>query len=175
MPIEYTITDITEDPARDLWAVIYEDADKNRHTHIFPKETLEWRAAEYGLTDPAEILDVILHEPHTPDPRPRTGMRSLLVAGGPANTRAEAQPVTLYTATNTGEARAAHLDRIAAAKATHVRVINPRSDPLAVIRDRHGITTEGVRIKREFVDTHRWLNLYGGLPVEPDPKGAPSA
>ncbi|TXJ75414.1 hypothetical protein E2C11_23160 [Streptomyces lavendulae] len=166
--IEYIITDVGEDPERSLWYVQYEDADGNAHTHIFPKATMEWRAAEYGLTDPAEILDVILHEPHTPDPTPRSGFRSLT---NPAQRAAVApEPVTLYTATSTGEARDAHLERIEATKAATVCVTNPPSDPLAVIREARGITVDGLRAKREFVDTSRWCHLYGGLPVEvPDP------
>ena len=165
MTTEYTITDVGEDPQRDLWYVAYEDSAGERHTHIFPKSTLEWRAAEYGLTDPAEILDMILHEPHTPDPRPRKVMRSLTSARASVELKATVQPVTLYTATSTSEARAAHLDRIAAAKTSRARITNPPSDPLAIIRTRHGITAEGVRAKRERVDVHRWNHLYGGLPV----------
>ncbi|MEU6365776.1 hypothetical protein ABZ876_08470 [Streptomyces sp. NPDC046931] len=163
MTTEYTITDVGEDPHRDLWYVAYEDAAGERHTHVFPKSTLEWRAAEYGLTDPAEILDVILHEAHTPDPRPRRVMRSL--TSPTAHVKAEVEPVTLYTATSTTQARTAHLDRIRATKTGRARIVNPPSDPLAVIRARHGITAEGVRAKRERVDVHRWNSLYGGLPV----------
>lgn len=38
-------------------------------THTFPEDTMEWRAAEYGI-DPADLdtlLDIVLHEPHLPD------------------------------------------------------------------------------------------------------------
>ena len=37
-----------------------------RTAHVFPKDTLEWRAAEYGI-DPADtqtLLDIVLFEPH---------------------------------------------------------------------------------------------------------------
>jgi hypothetical protein len=37
-----------------------------RTAYVFPKDTLEWRAAEYGL-DPADtqtLLDIVLFEPH---------------------------------------------------------------------------------------------------------------
>lgn len=163
--MEYTITDVGEDPDRDLWYVQYEDPEGTGHTHVFPKSTLEWRAAEYGLTDPAEILDVILHEPHIPDPTPRSGFRSLT---NPVKRAAVApEPVTLYTATSTSDARDAHLERIEATKTAKVCVTNPPSDPLAVIREAHGITADGLRAKREVVDTSRWCHLYGGLPVTP--------
>jgi len=40
--------------------------DGTRVRHVFPPETLHWRAAEYGYdpTDAASLLDVVLHERH---------------------------------------------------------------------------------------------------------------
>jgi hypothetical protein len=52
-----------------LWHVQYtmdnDDGDEIVHSHVFPKDTLDWRAAEYGF-DPADtrtILYCILMEP----------------------------------------------------------------------------------------------------------------
>src|SRR4051794_36739146 len=52
-----------------LWHVQYtmDDDDGNEivHSHVFPKETMDWRAAEYGFdpTDTHTILYCILMEP----------------------------------------------------------------------------------------------------------------
>ncbi|MBO0654235.1 hypothetical protein J1792_16080 [Streptomyces triculaminicus] len=164
MTIKYTVIDVAEDTQRELWQVTYETADGQRHAHHFPKATLEWRAAEYGLDDPAEILEVILHEPHVPRepagaPVSLTSTTARAVAAKPR--------VTLYTATTTGQARDAHRELISQVKAEHVRIEAPAKgpDPLDVIRARHGITPEGRRAKAMAVDINRWKHLYGGLPV----------
>lgn len=64
--------------------------------HIFPPETLEWRAAEYGI-DPSDVdtlLDVVLAEPYDTEPAP------------------------LWQAPDRETARAALLDRVSARKAS---------------------------------------------------------
>lgn len=164
MPIRYTVTDVAEDTDRDLWQVTYQaPAGEMRH-HLFPKATLEWRAAEYGLDDVDEILDIILHEPYAPAEQPE-GPVSLLAA--PAETAGRPAPrITLYTAESTAQARDAHRQHIASIKTDHVQITAPKgADPLDHIRRNHGITPDGLRAKREQVDTHRWKKLYGGLPV----------
>lgn len=55
--------------------------DGSRCQHTFPVDTLEWRAAEYGL-DPSDVdtlLEVVLAEPHL-DPDPDDTTRSLFEA-----------------------------------------------------------------------------------------------
>ncbi|WP_338932893.1 hypothetical protein WEB32_31625 [Streptomyces netropsis] len=71
------------------------------------------------------------------------------------------------SATSTAEARQAHRELIGRTKADYARVEPPAKgpDPLDIIRVRHGISPEGRRAKAEAVDTHRWKQLYGGLPV----------
>ncbi|MDX3230637.1 hypothetical protein [Streptomyces sp. ME19-01-6] len=164
MPIEYTISDVAEDAERDLWQVTYQSKAGEARNHLFPKATLEWRAAEYGLDDVDEILDIILHEPYAPAEQPVTPM-SLIDA--PARTALRPTPrITLYTAESTAQARDAHRQLIADVKANHVQIAPPKgADPLDHIRRRHGITPDGLRAKSEQVDTHRWKTLYGGLPV----------
>lgn len=172
MPIEYTISDVAEDTERGLWQVTYKSPAGEARHHTFPKTTLEWRAAEYGLDDVDEILDIILHEPYVPTEQPAAPV-SLIAAQAKPGTQAAAR-ITLYTAESTAQARDAHRQLIAEVKASHVRVSPPKgADPLDHIRRRHGITPDGLRARREQVDTHRWKKLYGGLPVPVEE--APSA
>lgn len=50
----------------DYWAVAMTASDGTRMMHVFPPETLNWRAAEYGIDpeDSQTLLDVVLHERH---------------------------------------------------------------------------------------------------------------
>lgn len=166
-PRVLTVDFVTERLTRGAprWAVHYVDQDGVGGGHIFPKDTLEWRAAEYGITDIDELLDMILHEPHLPDFPDRDD--AALRAGLVTSTRPDAEAVTLFNAAATSDALAAHRLRIAGAKKTRARVVPPGKgrDPLDVIRAQHGITAAGVRAKAELVDVHRWQLLYGGLPV----------
>jgi hypothetical protein len=165
-PRIYTVDFVTERLTRGTprWAVHHIDQDGNGGGVIFPKDTVEWRAAEYGLTDIDEILDVILHEPHLPDAPDRDD--AALRAGYVTSTGPDAEPITLFNAVSTADAWAAHQVRIARAKETRSRVVPPAKgpNPLDVIRAQ-GLRPAGVRAKRELVDIHRWHALYGGLPV----------
>jgi hypothetical protein len=149
------------------WVVHHIDQDGSGGSYVFPKETLEWRAAEYGLTDVDEILDMILHEFHLPDEPDRDDAAAR--AGMVTSNRPDAVPITLFNAASTTDALAAHRLRIADAKKARVIVTAPAQgeNPLDVIRAAHGITTAGVRAKREAVDIHRWQLVYGDLPVRP--------
>ncbi|MFD4596713.1 hypothetical protein ACFWPQ_01645 [Streptomyces sp. NPDC058464] len=151
-----------------LWAVHHVDQDGSGGGHIFPAETVDWRAAEYGLTDIDEILDVILHEPHLPDIVDRDD--AALRAGWVTSYTAGAEPITLFTASSTSDAYAAHRIRIDDTKETRVLVAAPGRgrNQLDVIR-RRGVDKASVRAKRELVDTHRWQLIYGALPVAPPP------
>lgn len=173
MTDRYEIVDVGEmlpNPEHPCWYVTMRRPDGQLHQHVFPKATLEWRAAEYGLTDPAEILDVILHEPL----RPRAAHDDRMSMTSPVKkTVPGPEPVTLWTAKSTGEARQAHRQAIAAAKAK-AAVVDP-SGHLAHIAARHGMTADGIREKTEHVDTTRWLMQYGGLPAEPLTKEATRA
>jgi hypothetical protein len=168
-PRVYTVDWVSErltggDPR---WVVHRVDQDGNGSSHVFPKAALEWRAAEYGLMDVAEVLDMILHESHLPDEPDRDDAAAR--AGMVTSNRPDAEPITLFNAASTADALAAHRLRIADAKQTrgHVRPPAKGADPLDTIRAAHGITEAGLRAKREAVDTHRWQLVYGDLPVRP--------
>jgi hypothetical protein len=147
------------------WAVHVVDQDGNGGGYVFPQDTLEWRAAEYGLTDVAEILDMILHESQIPGPPDRDDAAARV--GMVTSTSPDAEPITLFNAPSTADALAAHRLRIADMKTrtAHIRPPVKGADPLALIRSRHGIKAGGVRAKREAVDEHRWSLKYGGLPI----------
>lgn len=165
-PQIHTIDWVSERLARGVprWVVHKVDQDGNGQGHIFPTETLEWRAAEFGLTDIDEILDIVLHEPFLPDEPDRDD--AALRAGLITSVRPDAEPITLFNAASTADALAAHRLRIDDVKATRARVQAPGKgpNPLDVIRQR-GLSAAAVRAKREFVDVHRWQLLYGNLPV----------
>lgn len=151
----------------DHWAVHWVDQDGNGSGYRMHKSLLEWRAAEYGLTDVDELLDIALHEPHLPDEPDRDDAAARV--GYVTSTGRGAEPIILRNAPSTVDALAAHRLRVAEAKlvTAHVRPPVKGKDPLDVIRTQHGITAAGVRAKREAVDIHRWLLLYGALPVQP--------
>ncbi|QQM45207.1 hypothetical protein [Streptomyces liliifuscus] len=165
MPTEYTITDVTEDAERGLWHVLYKAPSGDVRAHVFPKNTLAWRAAEYGI-DPADIdtlLDVVLHEPFTPHPDdPVNGGEDPAAAAGLTSAAPFARgrvqagdrvPTTLYTAESTEKAREAHLLRIEHAKANRARVVAPKGkkDPLdrirGVVLDPAGIAELAARVE----------------------------
>jgi hypothetical protein len=168
-PILYTVDSVAPRMSRGTlyWSVHKTAPDGSGHGHAFPTDTLEWRAAEYGLTDIDEILDMILHEPHLPDEPDRDDAAAR--AGFVTSTRPNAEPITLFNARSSADALTAHRLRITDAKQTraHVRPPTKGKDPLDTIRAAHGITPAGLRAKREAVDIQRWQLVYGDLPVRP--------
>ncbi|MEU6234414.1 hypothetical protein [Kitasatospora sp. NPDC047058] len=123
----YTITEtyeVTSANGVPHWVVVMTATDGSRHQHAFPKDTVTWRAAEYGINvdDTETLLDVILHEPYIT----------------PADVQAE--PLTLTTAKSKNDAKAAHLARIAAVKKRRridgikAPADRGKPDPLAAIR-----------------------------------------
>jgi hypothetical protein len=134
----------------ECWHVVTRAGDGHGLTHVFPKAALEWRAAEYGISpaDTDTLLDVILHEQLFDEET------------------AEAAKNSLAAAASTADARQAHLARITASKQGGERIVlDGKDSPLDTIRARPGIDMDGVRVKRELVDVHRWNRLYGSLPV----------
>lgn len=154
-------------PGVEGWSVVTRRPDGNLWQTVFPKCTLEWRAAEYGLTDPAEILDVILHESAVPAPDTTPTMRSLAKSSSArASTPPPVGALGLYAATSTRAARTSHLSLVAEAKKT--RAITDPNSLLQHILNDHGMDPDRVRARAELVDIQRWSTLYGALP-EPDP------
>lgn len=172
IPVEVTAR--TSGGGTPCWMVTYQLADGRIHGHVFPQETLEWRMAEYGLDSIDEALDVVLHEPWaiTPsepwlipaDAATRAGM--VVRVKGPV---VDYEPIALHNADSIDDARTAHRIRIADAK-TRVHVVPPKGkpDPLDTIRQRHGVTDDGIRNKATLVDTARHANRGEAPTPQPD-------
>lgn len=151
MPDTYTPVSVDQVLTRSgaaCWRVIYDKPDGTQHLHLFPLDTLEWRAAELELdldADREQLLDVVLHEPYV-QPESAGAARSLL------------------TADTLAEHRTAHLARIAAAK-QRVTIGRHRGgkDPLDVIRA-HPLDPAGVAAKRRAVEEARVRHRRTGAP-----------
>lgn len=50
--------------------IIDDDGNATLTLHLFHPETLEWRAAEYGIEDHDELIDLLMHEPFINDVNP---------------------------------------------------------------------------------------------------------
>ncbi|MFE8961736.1 hypothetical protein [Streptomyces iakyrus] len=142
-----------------IWLVSMRKPDGSIHAHAFPPSTIEWRMAEYGLDTVDEALDIILHEPWAADPTdPILGRQDPAMKAGMTVQRAgaAAEPIRLHNAPTIADAREAHRLRIADAK-TRIRITPPKGkqDPLDLIRQQHGVTSEGLRQKAAFVDSVR--------------------
>lgn len=163
----FTITDATLHA--EGWAITYMDDDTGTvWGHSFPVGNLETLMAEYGLEDPAETLDILLHDPHA---------WAMIYAGSPADdpavaegwvttTDPDAVAISLYTARSTADARGAHRARIAAVKATGAAVVNDPNNLLAAVL-RQPLDDARVREHQQVVDTLRWQLVYGALPTPP--------
>lgn len=70
---EYLVTNVDETYAThgmELWRVTSMRPDNILHCHVFPKTTMQSRAAEYGIdpNDTDTLLDIVLHEPYMVSP-----------------------------------------------------------------------------------------------------------
>lgn len=91
------------------WVVHQTRGDGSAHVHVFPPETLAWRATEYGI-DPADtdtLLELILHEPHM---APLPGGSDRFSAASRAARLREAKKSVVITSGEAGHADP--LDRI---------------------------------------------------------------
>ncbi len=166
--IEYTITDVRR--SHSVVAVTYTagDPDKLWELHM-PLLKLDAFTAEYGITDPLDALDAIVHAAHIDtylsglDPRddPAT------VAGWVTTNEPDAEPVLCYNARSTADAGGALLARLDATKAGHALI----TDPQGLLALAVPLMADPGRCAqfREQVDVSRWLTVYGDLPLpEPD-------
>lgn len=177
MADEYVVLSVeeyTEEVSAPCWLIMMQKPDGTNHGYLFPQDTFEWRAAEYGTNDFEVLLDIVLHEPFLP---PTTARRAMETGRDVDTTK------PLYLSESTQEARYNHLARVERAKAEMVRVVSPEStgkvagkgmalastDPLDVLRFNSRIEPERLAAKREAVDINRWLTLYGELPERPIP------
>ncbi|WP_143264372.1 hypothetical protein [Amycolatopsis kentuckyensis] len=142
---------IVAEGSQQMWAVdgtrTADDGTVMRFRHLFPLDTLEWRAAEYGIdpADTATLLDIVLAEPYLSEEDWATGHQ-------------------LHDAPDIDTARADHLARCARAKLRHG--ISTRSKaatkttaavphPCQRIADESPLHPEAIELKRQLVDQAR--------------------
>lgn len=172
MPKQLTVENVEEyfHGATECWRVTYLREDGFKHMHVFPKDTLEWRAAEYNI-DPADVdtlLDIVLHEPFV-DPQDTAvraaGKLSLAVANNKTTRRGQLEPTNLFNAVSLGEARVAHLLRIEDVKENRINIRLPKGDdPLDEIRTKHQARPETWMEKKKMIAEGRRL-LREGTPT----------
>lgn len=111
-----------------------DDGSTRRHMYVFPLDTLEWRAAEYGIphTDTATLLDIVMAEPHMREQDWATGHQ-------------------LHSAPDIATARKDHLARVAAVKLRHRIGTRGKGNPLARVEQESPIHPEVIAVKAEHV------------------------
>lgn len=166
----YEVTGLTEyypNPDTPCWLVEAFRSDGHTYRHIFPKATLAYRAAEYGI-DPADtdqLIDIVLHEPFAPspddaltaadDPAIAAGLFSPAVSARGTVRAGDMRPTTLFTAATTADAREAHLLRIQYAKVHTAEFVMPKGkpDPLKTLRttavDRDLVAAHAARVDQQ--------------------------
>lgn len=151
----HTIIYSGEHPTKpDFWEVHVDRGGGIKWAHVFPKNLLDWRAAEYGI-DPADVdtlVDIALHETMVP---------TQLDEQTNAQLKAKALP-WLLDADNTDDARKYHLQRIRTAPNQLQVKGNKALDP---IRQGHKPNHDFVSQAAQMVDIHRWNAKYGDLPT----------
>ena len=154
-----------------IWLVSMLKPDGTIHCTAMPPAAIEWRMAEYGLDDVNEALDMILHEPFATSPtdplkaRDDAAVRVGMVVRTPGPVE-DYEPIRLHNADTVGDARAAHRIRVAdAKKRVQVKAPKGKADPLAAVREQHGVTEEGLRMKTALVEAARC-----GMRSEPVPE-----
>lgn len=115
----------------------HDDGTTENGVFIMPEDTLEWRAAEYGI-DPGDVdtlMDVVLAEP--------------FLASHPREI-----PV-LFTAATVDEARVAHLQRCAQVKLEHRMSTRVAGHPLGELKTKMIMDPEALRLKRKIIRQRR--------------------
>lgn len=181
MADEYIVQSVGEywpNPDLPCWAVDMLKPDGTLHRHVFPRYTLEQRAAEYGIDPTAvdDLLDIVLHEPYAPhpddpdteDPAAAAGLVSPALVSRGTTRKGDLIPTTLYTAPDAATALTAHRTRIDYAKTHRVRVIPPKSgtDPLDTIRANHDINPARVAATAQAINQRR-LIAQGRVAAKP--------
>lgn len=158
----HIVTSIYEDGPTQ-WVICYSNPDEEGGYCLgVPREAVYNRMATYGITDPTEALDVIVHEYHWMIVRPSDPRDDpALVEGWVTSTTPDSEPIHLYAAYSGADAAGAAWARITACRA-HVQ-LQGLADHAPTVPD----SPDRVRHHRELVDTMRWQQVYGGLPLPP--------
>jgi hypothetical protein len=136
-----------------VWIVdgvqILDDGTEVRHLHQFPIDTLEWRAAEYGIdpADTATLLDIVLAEPYLSDEDWAVGHR-------------------LHAAPDIDTARRDHLARCARAKLRHRITTRTPGHPCRRVAAESPLHPEAIGLKQQLVARARAAHA-AAQPAEP--------
>lgn len=115
-----------------------EDGSTVSGKHVFPADTLEWRAAEYDLdpTDLDTLLDIVLYEPFLEEP--------------------DQPELTLHDAPSVEEARAYHLQRVEKVKKKATKARRGGVDPVREqIKASAAMQPEAIGLKKAFIGKMR--------------------
>lgn len=137
---EYGVVEVVKEITND-------DNSTELNLHVINVQTLEWRAAEYGLTDVNEALEVILAEPFLPP------MQPLQMSEAQARTQ-----IRDHIKTMVRDARRnipADRARLVSAGVPQVYVDAVAEEPLTVIRNFCPFTLETLAAKTAAVAAHR--------------------
>jgi len=127
---------------QDYWLIAMDidgpDGKPVQAVHILPVETLEWRAAEYGIdpADTATLLDIVLAEPHLSEEDWASGHQ-------------------LHDAPDIDTARRDHLARCARAKLRHRISTRTADHPCRRVADESPLHPEAIELKRQLVTQAR--------------------
>lgn len=137
----------------------HDDGTRVPRIHFMPLDTLEWRAAEYGIdpADTATLLDIVLAEPHLSDEDWAAGHQ-------------------LHDAPDIATARVDHVARCARAKLRHrisTRTRAATKDTPAVphpcqrVADESPLDLEAIELKRQLVEQARAAHAGTREPAAP--------
>lgn len=138
MRIQQTGVSVVTDNGRQFWVIdgtqTDDDGTQVQHRHFLPVDTLEWRAAEYGIdpADTATLLDLVLAEPHLSEEDWAAGHR-------------------LHDAPDIDTARVDHLARCARAKLRHKISTRTKGHPCRRVADESPMHPEALELKRTLV------------------------
>jgi hypothetical protein len=151
-------TDVGRGVAQDsqeLWVVdgfqTLDDGTEIRRQHVFPLDTLEWRAAEYGIdpADTATLLDIVLAEPHLTEEDWAAGHQ-------------------LHDAPDIDTARQDHLARCARAKLRHGISTRSKNHPCRRVADESPLHPEAIALKQQLVARARAAHAAAQQAEPPD-------
>ena len=111
-----------------------DDGTRVPYFHLMPLDTMEWRAAEYGIdpADTATLLDIVLAEPHLSEEDWAAGHQ-------------------LHDAPDIDTARADHLARCTRAKLRHRISTRGAGHPCRRVATESPLHPEAIELKRQLV------------------------
>jgi hypothetical protein len=136
--VKTAVDDVALEDSHDRWRIAItitaDDGTTTRLLHLLPIDTMEWRAAEYGIDpgDTATLLDIVLAEPH------------LTPADWSSGTK-------LHDAPDIATARRDHIARCAAVKLRHRLATRVAGSVLERVRSESLMDAEAIAVKTEFV------------------------